>query len=419
MKLKDDEKRMIEGQEGPSVQKAMEFLVKMGEAYDAEDMVDISGAHILSNQITQLLYQLVSDVTKGVKVKVPTSTHVLPFDLEVVRKAKQPDYFIRQAEKEVGQVKRLHQHLGILPSYTCMPHQFHNLRFGQHVGFTDSLVVPIANSWYGARTNMETGLTSILCAITGKTPRCGLHLRENRLGRILIEVAPELDVENFDYSDYGAIAYWSGKILVNGLPSIPVYKGLSSRLTIDHLKNMTLSNGWHSGVGMFHIVGVTPEAPTVEAAFGGKRPAAKFIVGKKEIREALDELNSAIEEKVDIVRLGCPHCGIHELVHIARLLDGRKVNNNTQLVIATGHVTKDLAKRMGVLKEIEDAGGIVLSDACLNRSHQVGVDSFMMATSDAAPCLLSGFRSKGAVKVRYGKTSDCINSAIKGKWEGR
>jgi len=136
---------------------------------------------------------------------------------------------------------------------------------------------------------METGLTSIMCAITGKTPNCGLHLTENRLGTVLIEVASELDADNFDYADYGAIAYWSGKILVDGLPALPVYKGLSPRVTLDHIKNMSLAHGWHSGVSMFHVVGVTPEAPTVEAAFGGKKPAAKFVFGKKEMQEACAE----------------------------------------------------------------------------------------------------------------------------------
>lgn len=417
MKLKDDEKRMLQGQQGPTVQKAMEFMVKVGEAYNAEDMVDISGAHILSSQITDLIYKLTLDTINGVQVKVPTSTHPLPFDLEAVKRLKQPASFVEQAGKEVQRIKSLQQHLGILPTYTCMPHQFHNLRSGQHVAFTDSLVVPVANSWYGARTNMETGLTSIMCAITGKTPNCGLHLTENRLGTVLIEVASELDADNFDYADYGAIAYWSGKILVDGLPALPVYKGLSPRVTLDHIKNMSLAHGWHSGVSMFHVVGVTPEAPTVEAAFGGKKPAAKFVFGKKEMQEACAELSSATEEKVDMVRLGCPHCGIQELAYVARLLDGRKVHNNTQLVIATGRVIGEMAKRMGIIDEIENAGGIILFDTCCNRVHQAGLNSFVLATSDAAPCLLCGFRSNGAVKVWFGKTADCIDAAVTGKWE--
>ena len=97
MKLKDDEKRMLQGQQGPTVQKAMEFLVKVGEAYNAEDMVDISGSHILSSQITDLIYELTLDTINGVQVKVPTSTHPLPFDLEAVNRLKQPASFIEQA----------------------------------------------------------------------------------------------------------------------------------------------------------------------------------------------------------------------------------------------------------------------------------------------------------------------------------
>ena len=40
MRLKDDEKAMLDGREGPAVQRAMELLVRYGEALGAEEMVD-------------------------------------------------------------------------------------------------------------------------------------------------------------------------------------------------------------------------------------------------------------------------------------------------------------------------------------------------------------------------------------------
>ena len=326
MNLNDDEKRMLHGEQGVTVQKAMEFLVDIGEATGAEEMVVISYAHIMAYEMADALYELTSELTKGVKVKIPTTTHAVSLNLERIKDMRLSELVMEEARKTLARLQQLHQRLGAIPTYTCLPYFFYHLRFGEHVAFTDSQVVPVANSWFGIRTNMETPASAIASAITGKTPKCGMHLSEHRLGRVLIEISPELEAEKFDYADYGAISFWAGKIRINGLPAIPVYKGLSPRVTLGKAKYMSLPHTWHSGMTMFHIAGVTPEAPTVEAGFGGKRPEAKFVFGKREMKEAYQELTSAAEEKVEVVCLGCPHCTLQELADIAKLLSGRKIH---------------------------------------------------------------------------------------------
>ena len=199
-------------------------------------------------------------------------------------------------------------------------------------------------------------------AITGKTPEYGLHLPENRYGKVLIEIASEMQPDRFDYADYVALAHWTGRLLFD---RIAVYQGLSPAMGPSHTKYMCASQIYNSAAGMFHIVGVTPEAPTLDAAFGGKRPEEKYVYGKRERKQAYEYFTSATDTKVDMVNIGCPHCTLQELAEIARLIKGRRVNPNVRLLIGASESVKSLAKRMGFVGTIEDAGGLVVSDMCI------------------------------------------------------
>jgi predicted aconitase len=416
MNLSDEEKMMLHGKQGEVIQKAMEFLVAIGEGNGAEEMVDISSAHLLTLVDTGVLYELTRKFTTGVKVRVPTTTHSRAFDLDRVKDMGMSNPAIEENRGIISQVDQFYHDLGTIPSYTCFPYPWYNLRLGEHVSFTDSLVVQLVNAWFGARTNMETPLSAIASAITGKTPKYGMHLTENRLGRVLIEITPELEASNFDHADYGALSFWAGKIRINRMPAIPVYKSLSPRTTISEAKNMCLSHTWNSGMSMFHIVGVTPEAPTVEAAFGGRKPEAKFTFGKKELKEAYQGLTLATDEKVDVVCIGCPNCTLKEMFDIAKMLEGKKIHANTQLWVGTSRTTKDVAKRMGIIDVIESAGGIVISDACATY-HPIGALKPAVVATNAAALQNVPVFTGGKTTVWFGKTTDCINAAVKGKWE--
>lgn len=417
MKLRDDEKRMLEGQEGPAVQKSMEFLVKIGDANGAEDMVDITSAHILSSELEDALYNLVSDYTQGVRVKVLTGTHPQPFNLDYLEAMKIPIAVADDAKKFIPRVLERHKRLGVIPTYACFPYFAHHLRLGDHIAWTETQVVPFANAWFGARTNLQSPLSAIASAVTGKTPNYGLHLPENRLGTGLIEIDPALEPEKFDYADYVALSFWAGKLLVDNVPVIPVYNGLSPKTGYSMVKHMCSHSTWNSGVVMFHVVGVTPEAPTVEAAFGGKRPEVVIPFSKKEMQNAYEELNSASDRKVDIVIAGCPHCTVRELADVAQLLDGKKVHPDTQLWVGTAEATETTAKRMGSIQAIKDAGGLVISGACISLKVFSVLQPSVVASASGLVAVGAGAYSGGKTRVWFGKLSDCINAAVKSKWE--
>ena len=276
-----------------------------------------------------------------------------PADLDQLGPMGLPHDAVDQARETDESIRRIYEGFGALPTYTCMPNLYYDFRLGEHLAFTDSQVVPLVNSWFGAMTNMETPASAIASAITGKTPKYGMHLKENRFGDTLIEVDPKLNPDAFDRGDYAALAYWAGQQRVDGLPVAPVYQGLSPKMTIGDAKNMALPDTWNSGSLIFHVVGVTPEAPSVDCALGGRRPKAYFCFGEKELAEAYRGLTSATNPRVDAVSLGCPHCTIEELAQIARLIEGRHVHGQVRLFIGVSRMTKELGTRMGLTKTIE------------------------------------------------------------------
>jgi len=63
MHLIDEEKRMLDGEYGPGVQRAMDFLYQLGEGLEAEKMIKVTTTHILPDMPTELLEKMTEGVT--------------------------------------------------------------------------------------------------------------------------------------------------------------------------------------------------------------------------------------------------------------------------------------------------------------------------------------------------------------------
>ena len=398
---------MFNGEEGPVIQKAMELLVKVGNAYGAEKMIDISHVHILCWEYDDDLFDLSASLCKDVMVKVPTTTNPPALQLNRLDELRIPKEILKDMPRQQLRLQEMFKRIGAIPTYTCYPQFLLELRCGEHICLTESNVAMTANSWYGARTNMDGQTTAIASAITGKTPEYGLHLAENRLGRILIQIGQDLKAEEFDYADFSALGYFAGKVSGD---RIPVYQGLSKKTT-PGLAKMIWNFAWGSAA-MYHIVGVTPEAWTVEAAFQGRRPEETFVYGKKEREEIFEELCTASDPRIDLVTIGCPHCTLQEIMDVTRLLGKRKVHRDVRLWVGTSAVTRLLTERMGLVDIIERAGGLVTADMC---PAGVTLQPRVRATNSGTQAGLTVCR--GTQPNWFGTTKDCIEAAVRGRWE--
>jgi predicted aconitase len=274
----------------------------------------------------------------------------------------------------------------------------------------ESSAVIYANSVLGARTNTEGRESTSAAMLTGKIPDWGLHQTEYRYGTHRIDV--EIPVDSV--MDWGMLGYYVGDVVQE---RIPVVTGRYGRPEIVRLKHFGAAASSSGGVEMYHIVGVTPEADSVEIAFGPKRPIETFRFGRDEQRRVYDRLNAnGSDPNVDFVMLGCPHAAIEQVREAARLLDGRKVSANCALWIFTSRHVKSQASEEGILPMLAGAGAVLLTDTCSAFAQALPAGTKVAALDSAKqahylPAILG-------VQAWFGSTSDCITAAITGRWAG-
>jgi predicted aconitase len=267
--LTDYDHALLAGEHGPGSQMAMRIIVRMAAVYGAERLLDITAAHIDSTiflgDATLEYAERLADL--GAQVVVPSTSNVSGVDEHGWREWPVPPDWAAKARRQMDAYLRM----GVTASFTCAPYQT-ELRpaFGQQIAWGESNAIAFANSVLGARTERYPDLLDICAAITGRVPAVGLHLTENRAGQLLIRLVGVPLSLQADDSFYPVLGHLAGKLAGD---RIPVIDGLGVQPTEDQLKALCAAAASSGAVALCHIVGVTPEAPTLEAAFGGRAPS--------------------------------------------------------------------------------------------------------------------------------------------------
>jgi predicted aconitase len=407
MILTKDEQEMASGKRGPGLEKCMNILIKFGEAMGAEKMVPISSAHTIPREPPDLLVEM----TEGVgQTGTFTTLHALmsAFDPHLWQKMGISEAF---AAKEIPVLQKrleIYRRLGFYETYTCLPMLVGNLpRRGDFISWIGSCAQLFVNSLLGARTNRDGAVLNLAAAITGKAPYRGLFLEENRRGEVLVELEG-IDPHGISYADLGAIGYYVGaraqhrNVVINGLPH---------DLNVSYLLALMAPLPASGSVSICHVVGSTPEAPTLEQALGNRQPADIIRVDRKAIEEtrALHALGPGAA--VDMVILGCPHCTIQDIRNIAGKLSGRKLREGARLWIGSPYQTYYLAQTMGYSRIIEDAGGVV-SSSCMATIPDAPIPDNVenLATNSFKAAHYISRLTKGRVKVAVMELSECIDA---------
>ena len=394
---------MLDGEYGLAVQKSMQILTAIGDINNATQMIKIRSSHISGSSYKEAGDAGIKllEILSASSVKVPTTLSSIGIDIDQWKEMKIPQYYASKQFKMID----LYSKMGIIVTCTCTPYLSGNVpRFGEHLAWTPSESIVAANSQFGAMTNRESDISALVAAICGRTPEYGYHLKENRIGEILIKVDSDLK----DISDYGAVGYYVGKLV--GTKN-PVFEGLPKFLNLQQLKFLGASLATSGAVALYHILGVTPEALKMDVRRGIEE---KISVGKSAIKETYELLCSSKEEKVDIISIGCPHCSIEEIRYIAALLQNKKINKAVFLWICTSPAVKAIADRMGLTAIIQKAGGRLLSGVCPHMMPNEIYESKIVATNSAKAAHLVP-KLCGAY-VHFGNIRRCIDAAISGRW---
>jgi len=409
MNLSDFDRACLAGEHGPASQFAMSILVRMGEIQSAAAMIDITRAHIDST-----LYQ--GDATlefaerlakMGAQVVVPTTLNVSGVDEMGWQEWAVPPEHAEKAHRQM----LAYQGMGTEPTWTCAPYQVATRpEFGEQIAWGESNAVCFANSVLGARTIQYPDLLDVCAAITGRVPAIGLHLEENRVGQVLIELVDiPADLQRDD-SFPPVLGHLLGALAED---RVPVIDGLSVELSEDQLKALCAGAASAGSVSLFHIVGQTPEAGDRAAALGGREPLETHRVGLPQLRAVRDELNTGDGESLDMVVLGSPHFSLAEFRHLAPLLAGKERNSAVEFLVTTSRAMLTLARDNDLIAPLEAFGGKVTVDTCILTTPMLFPHTRRLMTNSAkyayySPGLLQ-------VEVAFGNMADCVRSAVEGR----
>jgi len=381
----------------------------MAEVYGAAELMDITAAHIDSSiYIGEAGLEFAERLASlGAQVAVPSTLNVSGLDEHHWQEWSVPTDWASNAHRQMV----AYQSMGCVPTWTCAPYQTEmRPSFGQQIAWGESNAIAFANSVLGARTERYPDLLDICCAITGRVPAVGLHLTENRAGQLwmpLVDVP--LPVQGDD-SFYPVLGHLMGKIAQD---RVPVVSGLEVRPSEDQLKALGAAAASSGTVALFHIVGVTPEAPSLEAAFQGRAPLETVEVTMEGLRVARRELTTADGDQLDMVVLGSPHFSLAEFKQLATLVEGKRVHPDVTFLVTSSRAMTLLARQAGYLAALEEFGGRVTVDTCILATPMLPPEVKTLMTNSAkyayyAPGMLN-------TRVTFGGLEDCVRSAVEGR----
>ncbi len=422
--LTQTERELLAGSSGEATAMCMRVVIAAAELLGAESLVEISSSHI-----DGCLYhgdggvEFAETLVKGGgQVAVPTTLNVGALDLlhpDVVQAdTHKTDMARRQMEAYVA--------LGAQPTFTCAPYQVgHEPKVGEQVAWGESNAIAFVNSVLGARTERYGDFLDACCALTARAPFYGLHVEENRKATVVVDATRvPVTLKSRDVF-YPVLGTWLGLELGS---EISVIRGLPSTTTRDQLKALGAAGASSGAVALFHVEGVTPEAPSVESILksASDRPVANLtdessfagadLVRTIEleahgIQAALERLSTAGDtERIDAVALGSPHFSNVEFRALHRCLRGRRLG--VPFYVCTARDTLSEMDAAGISKDLRESGVEIVADTCVVVTPILEAKGGVLMTNSGKFAHYGP--SNTGYDVLYGSLEDCVESSITG-----
>ncbi|MDQ3701326.1 MAG: aconitase X catalytic domain-containing protein [Chloroflexota bacterium] len=415
MELTDEEEAMLGGRLGEAPRRALEQQIAVGEFFGARDFVPVGSVHLAGDAEAMReagVRHLEEVVALGATCRVPTTINPRSVDFAHAAALGQETHYVELEHRLVAAFERL----GALTLNTCVNYQIvSQARFGEHLAWGDTGTVIWANSFAGARSNFEAGPAALYAAITGRVPRYGYHLPEQRRGTVLVRVWDTPRTA----SDWGALGCHVGR-QVDDYWQVPVFRFESAAVhpSADQLKQLGAALASYGSLAMYHVVGLTPEARTLEEAFAGQPPARGLEVAPGALSQTYDTF---VPEKddVDVVVFGTPQLSLFEFRDLARALAGRRVHPQTRVFLTTSDAVKGVADRLGYTRAVEEAGATVLTGVCyyiMTPRELAARHGYRTLLTDSAKLanIIAGY----GYNPIFRPTALCVAAAVRGTLSG-
>ena len=394
----------------------MRLVVRSAEILGAERLIPITGAHVDSclyhGEATVDFAERLID--GGAQVTVPTTLNVGGIDLL------HPELWRGDpVAADRGRLLMSHyRSLGCQPTYTCAPYQLADARpsFGEQVAWAESNAIVFCNSVVGARTERYGDFTDIACAITGRVPDAGLHRTDARRAVLVVRLGPDVPAPLLeDDTLYPVLGIVLGRRAGSRVAAID---GLPPGLSEERLKALGAAAASSGAVAMFHAVGSTPEAPTLDAALQGRDAEEVVEIGMAELRTARDDLTTADGgappgTPIGVVSLGTPHASLAELRAVERELAGARPAHGVELLVSTARTLLEDAEEEGLAPRLRSLGVELLVDTC-SYIAPILRPSPLPAMTDSGKWAYYAPGNIG-VQVVFGSLRECVRSAVEGR----
>ncbi|MGF1619084.1 MAG: aconitase X [Rhodomicrobiaceae bacterium] len=411
-RLNDYEQEMLAGAHGEPRKWAMEMLLKVARMFDADELVEVSQVHLMADteatgeEGLRFVEWIGSHDPSESRVVIPSVTDPRGADFSAYERIKQDERFVDMERRADAAFRKL----GFMMTDTCINYQTINPPvLGEHIAFGDTGSSIYANSVLGARTNFEGGPSALAASLTGRVPRYGFHLDERRRGttRFVVEAEPR------SLSDWGALGGIVGRQM-KSYWEVPVIEGIGRAPTSDEIKHFGAALASFGSTPLFHIIGITPEAPRLDAVFDGTPPAPRRI-GAADVASFYKDFGPK-NDRLDVVVFAAPQLSLFELETLSNHLRGRKISDKVTLIAATSPEMKTAADRMGFTDAIEDAGGIVLKGVCFYQMHarEIGeANGWRSLLSNSAKLvnILGGY----GYETHLADMEACVDAAVSGR----
>lgn len=413
MELNEVEQEMLAGKHGEAIQKALAYQIEVGKFFHAERFVPITNAHMMGDIEVMGdggLDFLKQACDRKTHCSIPITTNARCMDFNYVDSLGQDAGEAVKEKKIIAYLKQMN----VVPTDTCINYQtVYQPTLGEHVAWGDTGTVIYANSVFGARSNFESGPAAFSAAVTGRTPAYGFHLDECRRGSFVVRV----DAKPEDLADWGALGKLVGETH-QSYYAVPVFTGMHRKPSPDELKHLGAALASYGSMGMFHMVGVTPEAPTVEAALGARKPDEEMVVSQAMMDQVYRNYDLK-DRNGNLVVFSGPQLSLLEMKDLSERFKGRKVAPGTQVFVTTYSGVRASAESIGYTKDLEDAGVQILEGVCFyilqNLSQMRIKNGWVNMVSNSAKIvnIIGAHRFNTILR----RTQDCVDIACTGRIE--
>lgn len=411
MLLTPHEQEMLDGLHGQPVQKAIGQQIEVGKFFGAKRFVEVTNVHMMGDievMGEHGLRFLRNATEEGARALRPLTTNARCVDFAWAHAFGQKDDVVAH-EREI--ISRL-EAIGATTVDTCINYQtVYQPHLGEHVAWGDTGTVIYANSVFGARTNFESGPAALAASLTGRTPAYGFHLDEARRGTFIVELEADLD----DLADWGAVGKIVGEADQDYF-AVPVFTGVNKTPDSDSLKHLGASLASYGSMGMFHMVGVTPEAHSLEMAMGAREPVRTMRITSQCIQAVYDSYERG-DGAASVVVFSGPQLSLFELERLADLFAGRRRHADTAVFATTSPALLAEARRLGIAQRLEASGVGLLQGVCfylLERLSEIRRENgWVNLVSNSAKIVNTITAHRFRTLLR--RTDECIEIALRGR----